>query len=147
METTTSVYGSAGMTAPTTRISNYLLRPIVLVALLICLVNTSHAQIGVIVLKEGEKIPSRQWYLVENDREENVVYIYDTDDWILELLGKMIEPFDIRLADAYVDAEGDKFYYLTNGNGYVSTVWYLPQANGMSYLQVQTSVYTPAKEE
>ena len=128
------------------RIRTYF-RPFLVTAFLFAGITECNAQIGVIVLNEGEPIPTFQWYMVKDDLVPNTSYLYDTDERIRVVLERMLKPFEMTIADAYTDQEGDRFYYLDMANGYLITVWYLPQVDGNSYLQVQAKLKSDKKEE
>ena len=98
----------------------------------------STAQIGVVIVNEGEVAPIDQWYMVRDDTEENTVYIYNEDKYIHELLEQMLKRYDLKLKDADTDNEGTPFFYLDHSNGYQSYVWYIQEEEGMALLQVST---------
>ena len=75
----------------TTQRGSGLLRLIVLSIAIQLNTSISTAQIGVVIVNEGEVAPIDQWYMVRDDTEENTVYIYNEDKYIRELLEQIIE--------------------------------------------------------
>jgi hypothetical protein len=97
------------------------------------------AQIGIITLdKRAEELPVGQWYTYSTKDFRNNVLFYQEEIVVMEKIDEILRDHSVFFEEFKLDEFGDKFWVLEKENGFTSTLYLIPGADGWSYINVYT---------